>query len=408
MKKNTAGQKIGAQMVSASDGSAFTGSVTVYVCGDAGTQAAGSVGSGACTHEGNGYHTYAPAQAETNYDLIAFTFTGTGAVPATVQVETQVATDVAAILDDTGSSGVLVAAAGLTATSIATGAITAASIATGALTASKVADDLLARLGIVTYGTMQAGSTSTTAVLASATSFANDLVNGSVLTVTGGTGVGQSRVIVDWDNASDTATVDSWTTTPDGTSTYAVFAAAPASTTSVPAVNVTQISGSAVSTSTAQLGVNVVQAGGTAWSSGAITAASIAADAITDAKVASDVTIASVTGAVGSVTGNVGGNVVGSVGSVAAGGITAASIATDAIDADAIASDAVDEILDRAVEGSITLRQAIRVMLAALAGKVSGAGTTTITIRDANDTTNRIVATVDASGNRSAITLTTT
>ncbi len=68
-------------MVTAADGSEFTGSVTVYVTGDAGTQAAGSVGSGACTHEGHGYHTYAPAQAETNYDLIAFTFTGTGAVP---------------------------------------------------------------------------------------------------------------------------------------------------------------------------------------------------------------------------------------------------------------------------------------------------------------------------------------
>jgi hypothetical protein len=50
-----------------------------------------------------------------------------------------------------------------------------------------------------------------------------------------------------------------------------------------------------------------------------ITAASIQANAITDAKVASDVTIASVTGAVGSVTGNVGGNVTGSVGSVVAG-----------------------------------------------------------------------------------------
>jgi hypothetical protein len=53
------------------------------------------------------------------------------------------------------------------------------------------------------------------------------------------------------------------------------------------------------------------------FATGAITAAAIAADAITDAKVAADVTIASVTGAVGSVTGNVGGNVTGSVGSVA-------------------------------------------------------------------------------------------
>ena len=52
------------------------------------------------------------------------------------------------------------------------------------------------------------------------------------------------------------------------------------------------------------------------FAAGAITASAIAADAITDAKVASDVTIASVTGSVGSVTGNVGGNVAGSVGSV--------------------------------------------------------------------------------------------
>ena len=88
MKKNVAGQKIGCQMISASDGSAFTGSVTVAVTIDAGTQATGSVGSGACAHEGNGYHTYAPAQAETNGDLVAFTFTGTGAIPATVQVYT--------------------------------------------------------------------------------------------------------------------------------------------------------------------------------------------------------------------------------------------------------------------------------------------------------------------------------
>lgn len=88
MKKNVAGQKIGCQMNSATDGSAFTGTTTVYVTGDAGTQAIGSVGSGICTHEGNGYHTYAPAQAETNYDLIAFTFIGTGAIPSSVQIYT--------------------------------------------------------------------------------------------------------------------------------------------------------------------------------------------------------------------------------------------------------------------------------------------------------------------------------
>lgn len=89
MLKNTSGQSVGAQMVSASDGSAFTGSVTVYVTVDRGTQAVGSVGSGACAHEGNGCHTYGPDQAETNGDHIAFTFVGTGAVPQTVQVYTR-------------------------------------------------------------------------------------------------------------------------------------------------------------------------------------------------------------------------------------------------------------------------------------------------------------------------------
>ena len=88
MKKNVASQIVGAQMVSATDGSAFTGSVTVSVTGDGGTQATGSVGSGACTHEGNGYHTYSPAQAETNYTQVSFTFTGTGAIPVTVTIYT--------------------------------------------------------------------------------------------------------------------------------------------------------------------------------------------------------------------------------------------------------------------------------------------------------------------------------
>jgi hypothetical protein len=88
MLKNVAGQEIGAQLIAAADGSAFTGAVTVYVTGDGGTQGAGATSSGACAHEGNGYHSYVAAAADTNYDLIAFTFTGTGAVPVTVQVFT--------------------------------------------------------------------------------------------------------------------------------------------------------------------------------------------------------------------------------------------------------------------------------------------------------------------------------
>lgn len=98
------------------------------------------------------------------------------------------------------------------------------------------------------------------------------------------------------------------------------------------------------------------------------------------------------------------GNLTGSVGSVASGGITAASIATGAVDADALAADAVDEILDEIVEGSLTLRQAIRIILAALAGKITNANTSTNSFRDVADTKNRIVATVDSTG-RTAVTL---
>lgn len=88
MRRNVAGQTIGAQMVSAINGSAFTGTVAVTVTGDSGTQGAGA---GAVTHEGNGYHSYAPSQAETNYTHVAFGFTGVSAVPATVQVYTELA-----------------------------------------------------------------------------------------------------------------------------------------------------------------------------------------------------------------------------------------------------------------------------------------------------------------------------
>lgn len=57
------------------------------------------------------------------------------------------------------------------------------------------------------------------------------------------------------------------------------------------------------------------------------------------------------------------------------------------------------------VESGINLRQALALIGAATAGKVSGADTATVTIKNMDGTTTRIVATVDADGNRSALTL---
>lgn len=70
--------------------------------------------------------------------------------------------------------------------------------------------------------------------------------------------------------------------------------------------------------------------------------------------------------------------------------------------ASGIASEILDEQL---VETGLTVRETLRLCVAAMAGKVSGAAGSTITIRSAvADDADRIVATVDSNGNRSAIT----
>lgn len=159
MRKNTSSQIIGAQMISASDGSAFTGAVTVYVTGDGGTQAVGSVGSGACTHEGNGFHSYAPAQSETNFDHVAFTFVGTGAIPTTIQVYTNhpqtgdafarlgapagasVSADIAAVQADTDNIQTRLPAALVSGRmDVSVGAMATDVITSGALAASAVTE----------------------------------------------------------------------------------------------------------------------------------------------------------------------------------------------------------------------------------------------------------------------------
>lgn len=132
--------------------------------------------------------------------------------------------------------------------------------------------------GIIDSGTAQS-ATGTTLVLRSAAAFADDeLIGATILIVSATAGAGQRRVINDYVGSTDTATVDTWTTTPTGTIVYAIFGSAPASTglpvpvnvtqfggtagtfaSGRPAVNTTYINGTAVSTTLPQIGVNVVQ-----------------------------------------------------------------------------------------------------------------------------------------------------
>ncbi len=131
--------------------------------------------------------------------------------------------------------------------------------------------------------------------------------------------------------------------------------------------------------------------------------------------------VGSVTGAVGSVTGAVGSVTAAvTVGTMNANVVTAASIAASALDGKgdwnvdktgySLSAAGIDAIFDEVYEtsGTTTFRQYLRLAAAALWGKLSGAATTTITIQNEAESANRIVATVDADGNRSAVVLTKT
>jgi hypothetical protein len=171
---------------------------------------------------------------------------------------------------------------------------------------------------------------------------------------------------------------------------------------------------------------------------GGITAASLAADAITAAKVASDVG-AEIADAVwdevqsGHVTvGTFGKYLDAAISGVSTGGVSvsdiadavwdelraghvvsgsfgegvvANSLAADSLSATALSAAAVDKILDDPVDGGITLRQLLRGFASALLARASGLGTPTAIFRDTNNTKNRIVASVDSAGNRTAVTL---
>lgn len=68
-----------------------------------------------------------------------------------------------------------------------------------------------------------------------------------------------------------------------------------------------------------------------------------------------------------------------------------------------LGSSAATEVWSHELEGLFTAKEIMRLMAAALAGKISGAEGTNVKIRDLNDTTDRIDATVDSNGNRLSI-----
>jgi hypothetical protein len=105
--------------------------------------------------------------------------------------------------------------------------------------------------------------------------------------------------------------------------------------------------------------------------------------------------------------------VAGTVNALANNSITAAAIATDAFTAAAIdptfGNELADALLNRTdgVEAGITPKQGLRAIAAAAGGVLTGAATATVGINELGGTSaTRILATVDADGNRPAVTLT--
>lgn len=105
----------------------------------------------------------------------------------------------------------------------------------------------------------------------------------------------------------------------------------------------------------------------------------------------------------------IGGRIDASVGAMANGVQTTASYAAGAIDNTVLSTNAKQSIADALmatfVEGTITVEQMFQILGGALGGKISGADTGTVTIRNASDTANVIVATQTVAG-RTTVTFT--
>lgn len=70
-------------------------------------------------------------------------------------------------------------------------------------------------------GTAQSGSTATTFVIRNSTTLTDNQARGATLTLTGGTGSGQTGIVASNVGATDVLTmVDAWSVTPDNTTTY--------------------------------------------------------------------------------------------------------------------------------------------------------------------------------------------
>lgn len=190
-------------------------------------------------------------------------------------------------------------------------------------------------------GQAQAGAAGSI-TLAAGESAVNDFYKGQIIAITAGTGVGQARACYGYTGATKVAvTRPSWATNPDATSWYAI-------------VNM----GSAVVAA-----IEDIDFGATMKASINTEADTALTDYDPPTKTEMD---------------------------------TAHAL---------LSTHAAADVLTQNVEGTRTVAEELRLIVAALCGKSSGGGTNTLVFRDIDDSKDRITATVDANGNRTDMTL---
>ena len=163
------------------------------------------------------------------------------------------------------------------------------------------------------------------------------------------------------------------------------------------------ISGS-ITVTNAELGL-IVSAEASLSASGSITNAELAAvlDMIANALSASGTLNTPILGALAGLSAGLSGTITVSAASMvdSIGYMEADILPYTTLSPEGLATSLLD---NNDIDTGYSLRDALKIILAATAGKVSGAETTTITFRNLPDSVDRIVATVDSNGNRTALT----
>lgn len=290
----------------------------------------------------------------------------------------------------------------LTASGINADAITAAKIADGAIDRATYAADTGHQS--IRSGTAQAGAVGSITLDAGA-SAVNNFYSNCIVYITGGTGAGQGRFITSYAGATKVAIVPNWATAPDNTSTFAIL---PFDAVTVSAVPTTAQIATAVWQDTTAGDFTVANSVGKSVMNGVSLGTGLTVANLTNAPTTGDFTATmktSLNAATPAAT------VSDKTGFALTAAYDPAKTAAQAGDAMALTAgernSVADALLDRAsgVETGVTLRQGQRVMLSAMAGKADGLAGTTVHYRDQADGKNRITATVDSSGNRTAVTL---